>query len=72
MRVGLHAQVHTCILWYFAIQRSSTTTETSKFTREFKVTIRLGKGNYGVVYGVRNKLDEKDYAVKIIKLNPQR
>ena len=54
-------------------QKSSlTTTEDAKFTREFKVTVRLGKGGYGVVYGARHILDEADYAVKIIKLNPKR
>lgn len=57
-------------LIYIYIQRPSP--DETKFTRDFKIISRLGKGGYGVVYRVKKHFDEGDYAIKIIKLNPQR
>jgi len=35
---------------------------------EYKVIEHLGVGGFGVVYCVKNKLDDTEYAVKMIKL----
>ncbi|XP_061456097.1 eukaryotic translation initiation factor 2-alpha kinase 1 isoform X2 [Rhineura floridana] len=40
--------------------------QTSRYVNEFDEVSRLGKGGYGTVYKVRNKLDGQFYAVKKI------
>ncbi|XP_024140063.1 eukaryotic translation initiation factor 2-alpha kinase 1 isoform X2 [Oryzias melastigma] len=40
--------------------------QTSRYLSEFEETCRLGKGSYGNVFKVRNKLDGQFYAVKKI------
>ncbi|XP_078274184.1 eukaryotic translation initiation factor 2-alpha kinase 1 isoform X2 [Rhinoraja longicauda] len=40
--------------------------QTSRFVSEFEEIARLGKGSYGKVYKVRNKLDGQFYALKKI------
>ncbi|XP_014379052.1 eukaryotic translation initiation factor 2-alpha kinase 1 [Alligator sinensis] len=40
--------------------------QTSRYLNEFEEVARLGKGGYGKVYKVRNKLDGQFYAVKKI------
>ena len=40
----------------------------SRFERDYEVKRRLGKGGFGVVYRVKNKLDAVEYAIKLIKL----
>ena len=39
-----------------------------RLKKDYDVMKHLGKGGFGVVYHVRNKLDHQEYAVKIIKL----
>ena len=39
-----------------------------RLEKDYIVKERLGKGGFGVVYRVKNKLDRQEYAVKIIKL----
>ena len=38
--------------------------QTSRYLNEFDEIARLGKGGYGQVYKVRNKLDGQFYAIK--------
>ncbi|KAL7979224.1 hypothetical protein Chor_015248 [Crotalus horridus] len=40
--------------------------QTSRYVNEFDEISRLGKGGYGTVYKVRNKLDSQFYAIKKI------
>ncbi|XP_075021297.1 eukaryotic translation initiation factor 2-alpha kinase 1 isoform X2 [Calonectris borealis] len=42
--------------------------QTSRYLNEFDEVARLGKGGYGKVYKVRNKLDGQFYAVKKINI----
>ncbi|NWU78965.1 E2AK1 kinase, partial [Onychorhynchus coronatus] len=42
--------------------------QTSRYLNEFEEVARLGKGGYGQVYKVRNKLDGQFYAIKKIKI----
>ncbi|NXS09388.1 E2AK1 kinase, partial [Neodrepanis coruscans] len=42
--------------------------QTSRYLNEFDEVERLGKGGYGKVYKVRNKLDGQFYAIKKIKI----
>ncbi|NXY21817.1 E2AK1 kinase, partial [Atrichornis clamosus] len=42
--------------------------QTSRYLNEFDEVARLGKGGYGKVYKVRNKLDGQFYAIKKIKI----
>ncbi|NXS34093.1 E2AK1 kinase, partial [Pomatostomus ruficeps] len=42
--------------------------QTSRYLNEFEEVARLGKGGYGKVYKVRNKLDGQFYAIKKIKI----
>ena len=39
-----------------------------RLKNDYDVMKCLGKGGFGVVYHVRNKVDRQEYAVKIIKL----
>ncbi len=41
---------------------------TRRLKLEFDVMELLGKGGFGVVYRVKSKLDNGEYALKIIKL----
>ncbi|XP_041432298.1 eukaryotic translation initiation factor 2-alpha kinase 1 isoform X2 [Xenopus laevis] len=41
-------------------------TQTSRYLNEFDEIVQLGKGGYGKVYKVRNKLDGQFYAIKKI------
>ncbi|CAG2226148.1 EIF2AK4 [Mytilus edulis] len=43
----------------------------SRLTNEFEVLRSLGKGGFGDVIEVRNKLDRRKYAIKRIPLNPK-
>ncbi len=43
----------------------------NRLEREFELEDRLGRGGFGVVYRVKNKLDDGEYALKIIKLPTQ-
>ncbi|NXU58526.1 E2AK1 kinase, partial [Turnix velox] len=42
--------------------------QTSRYLNEFEEVARLGKGGYGKVYKVRNKLDGQFYAIKKINI----
>ncbi|NWI38087.1 E2AK1 kinase, partial [Picathartes gymnocephalus] len=42
--------------------------QTSRYLNEFEEVARLGKGGYGKVYKVKNKLDGQFYAIKKIKI----
>ncbi|KAF4804429.1 Eukaryotic translation initiation factor 2-alpha kinase 1 [Turdus rufiventris] len=42
--------------------------QTSRYLNEFEEIARLGRGGYGKVYKVRNKLDGQFYAIKKIKI----
>uniref|UniRef100_A0AAV2L9P1 Eukaryotic translation initiation factor 2-alpha kinase 1 n=1 Tax=Knipowitschia caucasica TaxID=637954 RepID=A0AAV2L9P1_KNICA len=42
--------------------------QTSRYLSEFEEKCRLGKGSYGNVFKVLNKLDGQDYAVKKIRI----
>ncbi|KAK1060251.1 hypothetical protein LTR74_011971 [Friedmanniomyces endolithicus] len=46
--------------------------EPSRYLRDFDELAVLGKGGYGVVYHVRNRLDRLQYAVKKIPISPAR
>ncbi len=47
------------------------TAENSRLNNEFQVIKFLGKGGFGDVVLVRNKIDGNDYAIKRIPLNPR-
>ncbi|KNC53952.1 PEK protein kinase [Thecamonas trahens ATCC 50062] len=40
----------------------------SRYAAEFEEVVRLGKGGFGAVFKVRNKLDRQEYAVKKVRL----
>ena len=42
----------------------------SRLRQDFEILSWLGRGGFGDVIKVRNKLDEKQYAIKRIRLNP--
>ncbi|KAK0305740.1 hypothetical protein LTR82_016676 [Friedmanniomyces endolithicus] len=46
--------------------------EPSRYLRDFDEIAVLGKGGYGVVYHVRNRLDGLQYAVKKVPISPAR
>ncbi|NXS60303.1 E2AK1 kinase, partial [Brachypteracias leptosomus] len=46
--------------------------QTSRYLNEFDEVARLGKGGYGKVYKVRNKLDGQFYAIKKINMKKAR
>ncbi|NXD79871.1 E2AK1 kinase, partial [Halcyon senegalensis] len=46
--------------------------QTSRYLNEFDEIARLGKGGYGKVYKVRNKLDGQFYAIKKINIKKAR
>ncbi|NXW53288.1 E2AK1 kinase, partial [Eurystomus gularis] len=46
--------------------------QTSRYLNEFDEIARLGKGGYGKVYKVRNKLDGQFYAIKKINMKKAR
>ena len=41
---------------------------TYRLEREYELKEELGRGGFGVVYHVKNKLDHGEFALKIIKL----
>ena len=43
-------------------------TSRSRFENEYENIGQLGKGGFGVVYHVRNKLAQQHFALKVIKL----
>ena len=43
----------------------------SRFLTDFNVIDRVGKGGFGSVFKVKNKLDNKTYAVKIVNVNSE-
>lgn len=53
------------------ISESSEHSFTSRFTNDFETVSCLGKGGFGVVFKVRQKIDECNYAIKRITL-PQK
>lgn len=46
---------------------SGRTYSESKFKKNFEVISRLGKGVTGTVFHVKNKEDDKEYAIKVIE-----
>lgn len=53
------------------ISESSENSFTSRFTNDFETVSCLGKGGFGIVFKVRQKFDECNYAIKRIAL-PER
>ena len=43
----------------------------SRFLTDFNVIDKIGKGGFGSVFKVNNKLDNKIYAVKIVNVNSE-
>ena len=41
-----------------------------RYQREFEELEKIGSGGFSTVYRVRNKLDNRIYAMKIIKIKP--
>uniref|UniRef100_A0A3B3ZJ05 Eukaryotic translation initiation factor 2-alpha kinase 1 n=1 Tax=Periophthalmus magnuspinnatus TaxID=409849 RepID=A0A3B3ZJ05_9GOBI len=58
---SLYPQVITLWWWWWLFQA-----QTSRYLSEFEEVCRLGKGSYGNVFKVLNKLDGQYYAVKKI------
>jgi hypothetical protein len=52
-----------------SLSTSLSTTPALRFLTDFEELKDVGKGGFGTVVKVRNKLDERDYAVKKIKLS---
>lgn len=55
-----------------AITPSHPVLEPSRYIRDFDELGMLGKGGYGMVFHVRNKLDDLQYAVKKVPISPAR
>ena len=43
----------------------------SRFINDFSIFGKIGKGGFGSVFGVINKLDKKKYAIKIVNVNTE-
>ena len=43
----------------------------SRFLSEFSIIDKVGQGGFGCVFKVKNKLDNKIYAIKIINVNSE-
>jgi hypothetical protein len=46
--------------------------DTGRFVKNFDEISIIGKGGFGSVFKARHKIDQNDYAIKIIKLNIQK
>ncbi|NXM68263.1 E2AK1 kinase, partial [Serilophus lunatus] len=55
----------SCAIWEHEVLFEA---QTSRYLNEFDEVERLGRGGYGKVYKVRNKLDGQFYAIKKIKI----
>ncbi|XP_053629408.2 eukaryotic translation initiation factor 2-alpha kinase 3 isoform X2 [Cherax quadricarinatus] len=70
-RIGMKAtQVARSISEFSSDEKSETSISeyTSRYMTDFELVQCLGRGGFGVVFQVRNKLDENEYAVKRITL----
>lgn len=56
------------LLKSFPASKPSKIRTPSRFKEEFEEIDELGKGGFGSVYEVRNKLDGRRYAIKKIQL----
>mmetsp|Transcript_24261 Transcript_24261/g.37414 ORF Transcript_24261/g.37414 Transcript_24261/m.37414 type:complete len:87 (+) Transcript_24261:3116-3376(+) len=43
--------------------------ENEKFKKKFKDTKQIGEGGFGKVYKATYKVDQKEYAIKVVRLN---
>jgi tRNA A-37 threonylcarbamoyl transferase component Bud32 len=61
-----------------ALIKNQITTRIDKFFSSIpynnfcEITSRLGEGNFGTVFSVYNELDQKNYAVKVIKIKSEK
>ena len=51
---------------------SADQSKPSRYRTDFEELEQVGRGGFGAVVKVKNKLDKRIYAVKTIKLNPNK